>query len=422
MTRNILFMTNFYLPKLLANGACIHQLVLGLKEFDVNVHVVSFKMRMQIDGEVIDGINIHRVKPRFFYLLRTWGENRSGTILGGLVYQTALLLNKIKKLFYLPFYPITSPLFIYRYFKFVEELHIKNKFDIVISSYAPIEPAICGYLLKNKYKKIKWGLYLLDSLSNGVKVPYIPKKLIEQMGWKWERILFRNSDKVFNMKCHERHFEKKRYSPFWSKMEIVDIPLLRSLPIGNNKSINENRNKYINLVYTGALMKNLRNPEYLCKSISKINRFSSIKLNFYSRGDCEGMLKEFEKQTGCGIISHGYVDMNKSIEAINDADILISIGNNNSDMIPSKIFEYMSTGKKIIHFYTSDGDTSLSYLKKYPSSLLIDERGDFDDNCEKINLFISEERELLNFEAVSSIFTQNKPSYTVNKILRMLER
>lgn len=56
-----------------------------------------------------------------------------------------------------------------------------------------------------------------------------------------------------------------------------------------------------------------------------------------------------------------------------ETDVLINIGNSVDNQMPSKIFEYISTGKPIINIYKSPECPTLKYLTKYPLALNIGE-------------------------------------------------
>ena len=55
------------------------------------------------------------------------------------------------------------------------------------------------------------------------------------------------------------------------------------------------------------------------------------------------------------------------------SDILLSIGNMDPNLIPSKLFKYMSIGKPIIHLKRGERDSCLPYLARYPLALVLDE-------------------------------------------------
>ena len=56
-----------------------------------------------------------------------------------------------------------------------------------------------------------------------------------------------------------------------------------------------------------------------------------------------------------------------------EADILVNIGNSVGNQMPSKIFEYIGTGKPILNLYKLPDCPTLKYLEKYPAALNLSE-------------------------------------------------
>ncbi len=119
---------------------------------------------------------------------------------------------------------------------------------------------------------------------------------------------------------------------------------------------------------------NIRNPKVFIDIFSKID---SDKYHLYFAGstDYEKLLSE--AAANCNRIHLlGIIDHSMAEDMMKEADFLLNIGNSLSYMVPSKIFEYISYGKRIISTYRIDDDPCIPYLKKYPSSLLINEHED----------------------------------------------
>ena len=398
----------------------MHQIALALKNYGYGVHVICFNKKGNLEEDYFEGISIHRVKMRLFFKLRFYAEENIEHWYGKAIYRVAMLLNKIKKILYLPFYPLTSPIVALRYFSKANELMKKQNFNMVISVYNPLETLIAGAMIKRRNKDIKFGMYVLDTLTNGAKRNFIPKKWTEKKGWQWEQRLYKISDIIFNMKCHETHHEQERYDKYRDKMQIVDIPLFIDTDIiaGDMEDYDEFDPDILHWVYTGALSHTGRNPKYVCEIFTAINGHCPMKLHFYSRGDCESLIKSYEELSGKSILRHGYVDKPEATNAISNAKVLISIGNQDSDMIPSKIFEYMSTGKKIIHFYTRENDSCIEYYNRYPNALLVNESKDFNDNKKQIlDFLLKPESEKID---LNKCFKKNTPNYTVELIDRLV--
>jgi len=54
-----------------------------------------------------------------------------------------------------------------------------------------------------------------------------------------------------------------------------------------------------------------------------------------------------------------------------EADILLNLGNEMDNQIPSKLFEYMGTGKPILHLAAHRDDLCCRYLRDYPLALIL---------------------------------------------------
>ena len=108
-----------------------------------------------------------------------------------------------------------------------------------------------------------------------------------------------------------------------------------------------------------------------------------------------------------GLIGHERV-----LELLDEADVLLNIGNINTALIPSKLLEYLSYGKPIITTYWSDADTSLPYLEKYPLTVTLDEcEEDLDAQAEKIERFF--DRYLgkhVEPKVMEAVFRENTPA------------
>ena len=102
-----------------------------------------------------------------------------------------------------------------------------------------------------------------------------------------------------------------------------------------------------------------------------------------------------------------------AIKILGESDVLLSIGNAESPMSPSKIYEYMSTGKPIIHTYSWEKDPCLAPLKTYGNALLISENEAL--NVDKITTFLNTCK-ILSFEEVKRLFYKSTPEFTARLI------
>lgn len=416
--KKILILMGAYYPNPLANGICVHNIAKTLSSSGIEVHIICFRKDGEKREEKFDDIYVHRIRMRLFFLLRFWGEKNRTNSLGKSALKIALLSNKFKKIIYFPLFPMVSITFIYRYIHEAIILHKKNDFDLVLKVCKPFEATVAGSIFKKKFPKVVNVLYDLDTLTNSEYPQILPEFLYRNQLRMWEKFIYRQSDLILNLNCHKRHFQNGNYNEFANKMDYVDIPLLKTcLSNVNDTGIN---NDEITFLYAGTLNKKMRNPEFMCRILYEISKIINIKLNIYSRGECDDIIALYQKSSDNKIQRHDYVDKSKIDEIIGSSDILINIANKDSEMIPSKIFEYFSTGKKIIHFYSDDKDTCIPYFKKYLNSLLINYRDKDEINIKKILQFIKCSKKEITDSDLKNLFCQNTPEYTANKILKIL--
>lgn len=420
--KKILIILGSYFPKPSANGICVKQVVDEFKKQKVDVTILATKSRGLNEIDTVDDINVYRVKPRWSQRMIEWCDDNKDKKYAGAIRRIVSIINKIKHALFFPTWPLVSPIYAYRYYKKTKELCKTNKYDGIVSVYTPIDSLIAGALIKRKSSDTKLMLYFLDTLSGGVAPKGFSREWLENRGYRWDEKLFNIADDIFVMKSHEQHYSKEIYNKFKNKLKILDIPLMREM----KQSINIDNQIYskekVNIVYTGSLLKHVRNPSYMLVIFGKI--INGFNLHIYGGGDCSDLLDNYISQNeGTKIIKHGFVNYEMANNAIIQSDILINIGNIYGNLIPSKLFEYMATGKPIISFYRYDTEPSIPYLKKYPLSLLIKEDWDkIDENTQLIVNFINKYKgKFVDYNEIKDIFQENTPEPLVKYVLDLIE-
>ena len=122
----------------------------------------------------------------------------------------------------------------------------------------------------------------------------------------------------------------------------------------------------------------------------------------------------------------GYVSQETLVNVKNLTDCFLSIGFNYTGTvtsIPSKIFEYMSTGKPIIHVSGGNNDTAIPYLQKYGNALIVDPKESMDENAALVEKFLKEYADRrIELEDLRKRFPMNTPEYTINLLLDYIDK
>lgn len=408
--KKILFIGEINKPIANANGICIEALAENLA-VDNEVTISSYKFSKNASEEIITGVKYVRLKPTLFYRIREYAQQGQKNWFRVFLYRSSLMFNKFKKVMLLPFYPISSFTFIFRYYNFLKKIHLEENFDTIVSIYFPIDSLIVGYLLKKRFPDIKHIIYLVDTISNGAKVPILSKAWVLERAIKWEHLFMDNADITLIFNAHKEHYQSEVFRMYQDKIHFTDVPLFKPQPI----VFEPVNNGKIKLLYSGSLIPGLRSPIEVLEILSQ-DLFLDFEIEMYTQGGFEEELRYYSDRTLNRIKTNGFVSHETIRSKISEANVLISIGNSHSEMIPSKTFEYMSTGKSIIHFYSNDGDTSLPYFKKYENCLLIDTRDNLAENTRKVYNFLSCDLDQIAVTSLESFFAMNTPEYT-NKII-----
>ncbi|WP_028235570.1 hypothetical protein [Pseudobutyrivibrio sp. MD2005] len=302
-----------------------------------------------------------------------------------------------------------------KYRKKIIELDLINNYDAVIAVALPVDTIISSIGLK------KLVFYELDSISNNPQNNGFIKQLLRYRVNRIEKKAFDAADLIIHMECNRSYYKKKRYAKYEEKSCYSDIPNLVPFP----HSEKNNSGEKIICSYFGTLLKDIRNPEYLLKILNSVGQHIDIVGEFYSRGNCEDILRHEEKTSNGLIKAMGYVTPEEVVQQQNKADILLSIGNKLSGedrSLPSKILEYISIGKPIIHVSGGNNDSAISYLKKYGLVCIIYPEDDLELNVNRVVDFICSSKEKrIGFDTIKEMFESNSPDYTANIISTYLK-
>lgn len=401
--KKIVFLVSFFYPKPTANGVCVKLLGVEFLKRGYDVHVICMNNGKDTTDEVIDGIKIHRINKSLYKICENQRESSNNN-----VYKKFLKLVSMSiKLIHYSAYPLTSLSLVRRYIhKFNEIVGTNN--CILVSCFNPLEAVYAGMKIKLRNENVFNVGYYLDSLTNEGEVGIIEAKKRNKKGFRWEQRMFDNSDLILLMENHRRHYSSDEYAPYKPKIRFTEIPFL-------SKQYHDDTVAKDMALYVGMVNTERRNPEYACKVLSYVLKGYSIE--FYGRGDCVERLENFGENIKYG----GFVSHEEAMQLVRKAKILISIGNKNSDMIPSKLFEYISTGKIIIHFIYDDRDPCIPYLNRYSNGIIVDMRLPYDKSMAILMDALKESHDIIDFETIEVRFKKNLPGYTCDIIEQLVK-
>ena len=410
--KSILFMCESYYRLPSPNGICVQAVAEEAVKEGCRVDIVTiYNAENQPEAERINGVNVYRVDPgfirRMIYKTNSFGNSKQNKL-----HTLIAKISAFNGLLHAFRYPLLSKRQVRNLYIKAWELYKRNKYQYVVTVYQQIHPVLAGMKLKKDFPVINLVLYTLDAISGGWVPNILHSHKIPMSSLKrWEKYFFSRVDRIFAMESHRLYYQKKEYDKFKNKIIYMDIPLLKPLP--EKKVINRN-GKLIRCVFTGSMHKDTANPEYLLKLLLFLK---NIEVHIYGHvaPDIEEMLQNspvYGKQVFC----YGKVEHDKVLDIQRNADVLLNFGNSNPNMIPCKIFEYISTGNPVVSFTHSNEDSSLPYMHQYPNAIIIKEDNALiEDNCVKIRKFLNDIK-TVKPSSIKEKFLKNTPEYFLHEL------
>ena len=289
---------------------------------------------------------------------------------------------------------------------------IDNSIDVIIPASMPFESVIAASQYKMKFKRdVILIPYLFDKFTDS--------KTLHRLRLNWiikrkahinlENDVLNNADKIIAMNTLKRFYINE-----CSKLNQI-IFLEHPLLVQNN---NENTSSLssIKLTYIGGFYKNYVEPDYLLRLFykSKID----ARLELYIIGNRSQIINKYVKLDNRRIFNYGSVDKETAMLKLAENSILVSVAEKSGLQLSSKIFDYISTGKPIIHFYNSENDVNKTILERYPIALCIkEEKQLLSQNINEFEEFcLNNSGKIISWDIIREIYPEAIPEYTVSII------
>jgi hypothetical protein len=339
------------------------------KKFDVSMIIMQSSL-LQLDGKEHNGIKLFSVLG-LRYFLELWFQNKFNNtkyfFMRKVSKYAVIFLKVLGRIQNMVIFPNNLQWYYKGALRKLIYLNNQKKIDVIFSICNPFPAHMAAMKFKENNIDVRWVTYTVDPYATSERLNNIAllPKYRNKYNTEYESMVYSIAD--YNLVSEEVYqFESNLFCDF--KHKTKSLPYLIFKP--EKKSKNYFDNSKINLVYTGRFYKDIRNPDYFLESISKIYN-NSIQMHLFSQSNCENIIDMHINNSGGRIVKHPLVSANEVINVLLDANILINIGNSNSSFKPSKIFEYISTGKPIINFYRNNNLDEV--LLKYPLALQINE-------------------------------------------------
>lgn len=415
---NIVFIINGYYPSYSTNGICINKIIQYINK-EYFIHVISIKASEdEKELSVRNNESIHKVITKEYELRNKYNQKlRSENIRFKFRYKLKLTFVKMRR--YLESIVYSENINRSLTAAYFNKLNDIGHIDMIIPACFPIEALESARMYHVENPTCVIVPLLFDKFTTSIS--HNKNKLNQMLKFRKhlqrEKLILSQSEKIIATYDWEDYMNKY-HSEYKKNVSFIEIPALFEF---DNDMIDENKYDFL---YAGVLDKKIRPPYKAIKIIEEvINQNEKINFHFITKGNCTQAINKFCRRFPLNVIHHGTLSSEQSYEKMKMAKTLLSIGNVDITQTPSKIFEYMSLDKPIIHFYDDENDRVNIILSKYQKSLCIDLNGDKKKEAKKVIDFLGKDftNVHIRFNQLLEVFPEANPLYTADIFNRLIE-
>lgn len=293
------------------------------------------------------------------------------------------------------------------YVRLIKKLHTKKPLDVVIACGGAFQPVHA--LARCDIDSVRIG-YLLD-----------PHWKHRNALWYYKREEFyawRKLDRIVVPKLLEACYDDPELAPYRHKLVAAEFPgIAQHFPVETEIRLDAGKT---NLLFAGNFYENIRSPEYLLALLDAMDDHICLNIlgGIYGNFSME-TVAHMQRLTDKGKLRvHGVVPAPQARTVMQHADVLINIGNTIDNMLPSKIFEYFSTGKPVVHIQKLTDCPCAAYMEKYENALILSESEPVSVSAGKMMAFLGAGLRTLPFETVQARFRECTIPYVAELFLK----
>lgn len=365
-----------------------------------NVHVLCLRYKGELENENVYGVKVHRFKHTLWLRYRQRVKDANNK-------RMDRILEVVQKTLTIPTFPQTEALTTRLFYKAAKKLHKSEGFSAVVSEHHGLESLLTGCRLMRDYG-VKHIAIFWDPLKGQIATSHLPLSYTDNRISRLEKFVANNTTLQIST-ASMKNYHKQAGDVSKDHRVYLDIPsVLKPEPEVPTKHLELLRGDCINVVFSGLLSNKYRDPIPIIQLFNKCEKADKLNLVFFSMG-ANDALQEASKTFKGNIVCHNYIPLEELHSIYRHADYLLNVSHVNANMVPSKIFEYMSFGRPIISTFVTDGDAAQKYVVRYPEGLCIDLKDDEITNVDCINKFLEIAHKVIPFDVVYDLFKDNTP-------------
>ncbi len=251
------------------------------------------------------------------------------------------------------------------YTSMIEKTDGEIKPDVMISFMMPHWTEECLYKARIRSKRC---LFQMD--------PYVHYEFTEReeslRRQSEEEMIAESADSVFVPPQIYREMQEDKFSIDWKKVKVYRFPGIRT-GVSTDPETEKSNKEDIDIYFVGNFYEGIRNPMYTLSLFAKLpERFI---LHIVGKG-AEEIVSGFKVKMGDRLVLHGVVPVEEAYRFMDKADILLNVGNTTDNQVPSKLIDYINTGRPIINICKIKSCPTLDYMNRYPLGFTLFEKED----------------------------------------------
>lgn len=397
----VLFVTWECYPYKTATSNCVRAIIDVLKKNHIDVGLLSVTGNFGLDECINDdGVKIYNIFCEIFSPVKGLIRRKKySAFFKAVIYK---LLNKLS-------FIQNDKVVIKRLMKALQSY--AEDYDILVPVSSTYLTAYACMDYCKEYSK-KFFLYQVDPIASNMA--YHNQKRMKEI----DRKIFDAAECVFTTPIIAREKEDDSHYDC-SKIIPVEFPNVRDLTGQMDRRL-ENTSEIV-CFYSGRFYSGVRECDFVLNILSHV-KLENLKIVFAGSGQ-EDIIDEYRKGALLGKLEHiGEVTLDESFRIMQQADILINIGNNVANQVPSKLFDYISTGKPILNFCKLNDCPTISYLKKYGNALsIIEGVQSIEAQAKEVEEFIAGRLgRNLEYGDIKNLFFENTAEYVGQKFVNVI--
>jgi len=249
--------------------------------------------------------------------------------------------------------------------------------DVVVTVSLPYTGHLVGIALKRCYA-IRWLVDIGDPFSFMTETPLNNPALFRGLNARSESSVLELADAVVVTTEGTRLEYLKCFTTIEESKISVVPPLFAPPKSAELVATSSAKSNKIRLVFAGTLYRSIRNPEGLLQFFRRLLSTplgAQLELHFYGVvNDCQPCFDAYSDSMNSKLFVHGLVSRAQAVLAMQEATVLVNLGNSTAYQLPSKVVEYVMLGKPVLNITKLELDSSQSFFSDFSGVCNVTER------------------------------------------------